>query len=233
MDQLVLAQYFFNEGKRRFSNDGHFYDPETRASYFRVAYNLCVESNNFPEFLPELCLTLAGDQFRNGGSIGALRYAVEVLTTAYDNCPDSDKAEEILKARKSYQEGLDEMLADDEGITEATRGRFHGVEKLEEFWGKDFSFHDCWVIKFHYDRIARTVTLDLADPDADYDNPKEYATLRFNGVVRFTFDTECGSDYVWQLNSRIAKYNNWLVVEFESQGLQITCNDVDVLGITK
>jgi len=73
----------------------------------------------------------------------------------------------------------------------------------------------------------------MIDPDADYENPQQWATLRFNQVKEFTFNTERDNDYMWQMNTKITKYNNWLYVEFESANLEITCESVDILEIHK
>lgn len=234
MDQAALAQYFYNEGKRRFSIEGQFYDYEARENYFRIAYDLCVERGEYPDFFADLCLTLAYDQYRNGNdNIDRIRYAVEVLTVADKHCQDSPKAAEIKKKLMENIEFLDYFAYDEPGISEKCRCLFHGIEQMDELWGKDFSFHDCWIKNFNYDRLAGTSTLDLVDPDADYEDPKCFVTLRFNNIHNLNFDTDRGNDYIWHITTKMTQYCNWLHIDFASVNLVIECDDADVLSVTK
>lgn len=66
MMNINEPQYFYEEGLRRFKFQNR-YDYDTRFCYFRIAYDLCTEHSQYPDFFCDMCLTLAEDQFRNGG----------------------------------------------------------------------------------------------------------------------------------------------------------------------
>ncbi len=233
MEKEFLAQYFYNEGVRRFKLDGKHFDYDTRASYFLVSYNLCVELSFFPEFFSGMCLDLAKSKINDQAYVPDLKDAIAILQEGKKHCSNPEQEKEIDLEMNGCQARIDEIISSTKGISDAARQRFRGIERLEDFWGEGFSFHDCWISKFDYDQLAGTITLDLVDPDADYRNPEEWATLRFNGIKDFTFNTERGNDYIWQVNTKITKYNNWLQVEFESAHLEIICDTVDVLEIHK
>lgn len=233
MMNINEPQYFYEEGLRRFKLQ-NIYDYDARFCYFRIAYDLCTERAQCPDFFCDMCLTLAEDQFRNGGyTVKNLRAAIGILESALCKCQDPFLKEKISKELEYNRKELEYMTEDNVGIRDQFRFRFNGIERLDDFWGKDFSFHDCWVKNFNYDRMAATITLDLVDPDADYDNPKQFATLRFNNIVSFVFNTETYNDYLWDLSTRPSPNGQYLVVELNGAHIEITCHDVDVISITK
>lgn len=232
VENITTPQYFYEKGLRRFKLQ-KVYDYDARACYFRIAYDICTERSEYPDFFCDMCITLADDQFRNGYTVKNLRTAIRILETALGKCQDPTLKEKISERLDSYRENLKYKITDNVGIGDQFRPYFNGIEKLDEFWGKDFSFHDCWIKNFIYDRMAATITLDLVDPNADYDNPKQFATLRFNSIVEFDFNTETHNDYLWRLSTKLTQNGYYLVVELNGAHLEITCHDVDVISITK
>jgi len=191
MEKEFLAQYFYNEGVRRFKPDDIHIDHEARKCYFRVSYDLCVELSFFPDFFSKLCLELASEKLSGQVFGPELKEAIKILETGKKHCSDLEMEKTIDQKIKECQEWFEELASIEKGISVAARSRFHGIEKLEEFWGEGFN------------------------------------------VKEFAFNSERGNDYMWQMNTKITKNNNWLNVEFESAHLDITCENVDVLEIHK